>query len=93
MATDSEDFFYSLQCIINVFLIIRQNVRVIQQVKREIQTSNAKYYVNTGRLTVITMCIQCGLDSHLNLYLYRFNINRARALFILGRFQSDIYRV
>jgi hypothetical protein len=28
--------FHSLQCIINVFLIIRQNARVIRQAKREI---------------------------------------------------------
>jgi hypothetical protein len=38
---NSVEFFYSLQFIINVFLIIRQNACVIWHVRREIQPSNA----------------------------------------------------
>jgi hypothetical protein len=43
IATDSVENFYFLQCIINVFLIIRQNARVIRQVK----TSNLPFIDST----------------------------------------------
>jgi hypothetical protein len=41
ISTYSVGNFYSLQCIINVFLIIRQNAHVIWPVKREIQSSDS----------------------------------------------------
>jgi hypothetical protein len=62
----SEVLFTSIvyQSIINVFLIIRQNARVIRHVKREIQTSKLTlYHVNTGRLAYIATCIQCGSNT------------------------------
>jgi hypothetical protein len=66
IATDSVDNLYSLQCIINVFLDIRQNAHVIWPVKREMQSSNA-LLCKQGRLTYIATCNQCVLDTLLNL--------------------------
>jgi hypothetical protein len=60
---------------------------------KEIYKPQMLYYVNTGRLTYIATCIHCGLDTHLNLFLESANINRARAVLTLGRYQSALSRV
>jgi hypothetical protein len=51
------------------------------------------YYINAGRLAYIATCIQCGLDTLLNLFLDCVKVNRARVVFTIGRFQSAISRV
>jgi hypothetical protein len=84
---------FSLQCIINVCLIIRQNAVPYAKLKERYKPQML-YYVNTGRLTYIATFIQCNLGTLLNLpfksILDCVNINRAHAVFTLGRFQSAI---
>jgi Na+/serine symporter len=58
-------FFYSLQSIIDVFLIIRKNALSYDNLKDRYKPQML-FYVYTGRLTYITTCIQCGLDILLN---------------------------
>jgi hypothetical protein len=75
MDIESMETCVSLQCIINVFLIIiinvfliiRQNVNVIWPVKR--YKAQILYYVNTYRFTYTATCIQCWLDTLLNCHL------------------------
>jgi hypothetical protein len=41
MATDSLEFFNSLQCIVNVFLIVRQNAYAMCQLKERYKAQNS----------------------------------------------------
>jgi hypothetical protein len=80
----SRIFFYSLQCIIDIFVIIRQNACVIRQVKREIQTSDA----------LLCKHGSTHLYRHVHSMRLRYSIiNRARVMLTLGRFPSAISRV
>jgi hypothetical protein len=57
----------SLQSIINVYLIIRQNASVIRQVKWEIQTSNALLCKHGSTHPYCHVYLICGSDTLLNL--------------------------
>jgi hypothetical protein len=41
MATELIEFYNSLQCIINIFLITRQNAHAMRSIIEEIQSSNS----------------------------------------------------
>jgi hypothetical protein len=90
MATDSVENGNSLQCIINVFLIIRQNARVIWAVKREIQSFSS--LLKHVLIPYIAICIQCRLDTLINLpfistlLIYKF----IRLMFATSTFDLNI---
>jgi hypothetical protein len=65
--------------VINEFLIIRQNAHVIDLLKERYKAQIL--YVNNCGVSSIAMCIQCGLDTVLNLpfklpfLIYKFILN------------------
>jgi hypothetical protein len=87
--------YNSLQCTINVFLIIRQNAYVILPVKREIQSSNSLLFKQTlSHLyrQVYSMrldtCTLLKLTFKATFFIYKFilNTNKRCLLFVTSSF-------
>jgi hypothetical protein len=95
MATNYVKIFYSLQCIINVFLIIRQNITPYHHLKERYK-AQIVYYVNTFWLTYIATCIQGGLDTPSNLpfkstfLIYKFILNTSKRCLLFATSAFDL---